>query len=354
MPTDGFGCINGRGRVTEIPFRFPAFRSAIPAICLTVILWTPRDSVSTQPPVGDQEASPQFGERQVLEVQLGLEVLAANGSCTRLQCAFPLPIEWPEQKLTLVSQDESPQVKNVKTEVLQHGVRQAKFFVPRLAAGEKASVVFRFRVQRLAIAPPSDPSRLRIPRNITAELRPFLGPSPFIETGSAMVKQAVEELSLTDEMNAWATVAEIRSYTHRTVAYSGVRALKGARAALEEKSGDCEERTSVFVALCRRLGIPARSVWIPMHAYAEFYLEDGDGHGYWFPCESVGGELGCMGNDFLILQKGDNFRDPFKPSRQRYITETVKGTAGREGGAPVLKPIRILNRIGDGAPGGDS
>ena len=281
--------------------------SLIVAMCLA---WT--SQLLAQPPPVCPPAAPQLGARRVLNVKLGLEVVAANGPCSRLKCAFPLPIDWPEQKLELVAQQQSPQVRSVKSVVLDNGVGQAQFFVPRLAAGETASVVFQYRVERRSQAPPIDPARLVIPPNLTTELRRYLSTSPYIETGSAIVKQTAADLALPEGANAWQTVAAIRDFTHRTIAYSGVRALKGAKAALEDRSGDCEERTSVFVALCRRHGIPARSVWIPLHAYAEFYLEDSDGAGFWFPCESVGGELGHMGNHFLILQKGDNFRDPFK------------------------------------------
>lgn len=57
---------------------------------------------------------------------------------------------------------------------------------------------------------------------------------------------------------------------------------RGVIPTLEHKSGDCGEFNHIFIALCRSLGIPARSVlgmWaVPTiqqgyHAWAEFYLE---------------------------------------------------------------------------------
>ena len=43
-------------------------------------------------------------------------------------------------------------------------------------------------------------------------------------------------------------------------------------AALRDGTGDCEELSSLFIALCRAHGIPARTVWVPDHCYPEFYL----------------------------------------------------------------------------------
>ena len=65
--------------------------------------------------------------------------------------------------------------------------------------------------------------------------------------------------------------------------------------------------SSLFVAICRADGIPARLVRVPGHCYPEFYLLDRDGKGRWFPCQAAGTRaFGGMPDPRPILQKGDN------------------------------------------------
>jgi hypothetical protein len=83
--------------------------------------------------------------------------------------------------------------------------------------------------------------------------------------------------------------------------------------------------TSLFVALCRNARIPARMVWIPDHCYPEFYLEDGEGKGHWFPCQAAGTrQFGRMDEYRPVLQKGDRFKVPEKRQPQRYVAEFFK------------------------------
>ena len=76
---------------------------------------------------------------------------------------------------------------------------------------------------------------------------------------------------------------------------------KGAIDALRDEQADCQGRSMLFIALCRANKIPARMVWVDGHAYPEFYLEDAEGKGYWFPCESAGtrafGEMPLRADD---------------------------------------------------------
>ena len=113
-------------------------------------------------------------------------------------------------------------------------------------------------------------------------------------------------------------------------------------AALRDGTGDCEEITSLFIAICRAAEIPARTVWVSGHCYPEFYLEDDKGKGHWFPCQSAGArEFGGITELRPILQKGDNFRPPKNShERQRYMAEYLTGSPGPGGGKPQVKFIR--------------
>ena len=105
--------------------------------------------------------------------------------------------------------------------------------------------------------------------------------------------------------------------------------FKGTDKALSDKSGHIEDLTGLFIALCRAEKIPARTVWVPDYCYAEFYLEDAEGKGYWFPCELKEKTVfGTASNDYMIMQKGDNIKVPEKEKPYRFVPEFVeaKGT----------------------------
>jgi len=130
-----------------------------------------------------------------------------------------------------------------------------------------------------------------------------------------------------DAENAWAEVEAVYDWVQANIKYENGR-LKGALAALKDGTGDCEELSSLFIALCRAKGIPARTVWVPEHCYAEFYLEDENGNGFWFPCQPAGDKaFGEMPFQYVILQKGDNFSFPGDRKKYRYLPQqiTAKG-----------------------------
>jgi hypothetical protein len=107
--------------------------------------------------------------------------------------------------------------------------------------------------------------------------------------------------------------------------------IKGAAAALRDGTGDCEELTSLFIAICRAAGIPARTVWVEGHCYPEFYLLDKAGEGHWFPCQAAGTRaFGEIPELRPVLQKGDNIRPPYnRRDRQRYMANHLTGAGGR-------------------------
>ncbi len=294
---------------------------------------------------------PILGEQvNAFQVRLGLRISAVAGPCRNIRCGFPFPLDWPEQKITIVKKESVGPIRGISIRDVGGGVRQARFFVSKLAKGDSAEMVYTIRVERRSLAPPEHTKELVAAERIDAKLRPFLGPSPYIETEDPAVVAEANRLDLTPFENDWARVNAIREHTHRRVEYTGVRKLQGAVLGLLQ-GGDCEERTSVFVALCRLKGIPARSVWMPGHAYAEFYLLDRQGKGHWYPSESVGGQFGRQKDDYLILQKGDRFRDPLKRGLQRYLTETATGVLGRDGAPPAIRPIRErIDRSGNRQP----
>jgi transglutaminase-like putative cysteine protease len=279
------------------------------------------------------DRGPKLGEAQVQRVRVGIIVTAQSGPCKGIVGTTPVPIDWPEQSVKIVDEETSPFVKDVDYRLVAGGVKQMLVSVPQLPPTEEAKALVTFEIKRHALLPPDDTSVYVLPnlRKLPREVRPFLGDSPYIESRHNRIKNlAKETLADKSSATAWEKVEALYDITREKVKYQDMP-LKGALKALEDGTGDCEELSSLFIALCRASDIPARTVWVPGHCYAEFYLEDETGEGYWFPCQPAGDRaFGGIPEHRPVLQKGDNFRVPERPrDRQRYVAEFLTGAGGQ-------------------------
>lgn len=285
----------------------------------------------------------RFGESRTRRYQVGVILTATGGPCRGLFATVPVPTDWPEQDVRIVDEDITPEVRDVAYRSLSGGVKQMLVDIPRLNRGVEARALVTFEVHRRQILPPDEPSQWTLPQRISRDLRPFLGPSPYIESRHSRIRALARELFNESEATDWQRVESVYDYVREAVQYRE-GPLKGAVQALNDGYGDCEELTSLFIAICRAAGVPARTVWIPGHCYPEFYLVDNNGAGRWFPCQVAGDRaFGEMTEDRPVLQKGDNFRVPEKPrDRQRYVAEFLRGLPGQPGARPRVKFVREL------------
>ena len=284
----------------------------------------------------------RYGEARTHKYRVGVRITAVGGSCKGLYATIPVPMDWPEQQVRIVDEDFSPPSTKVRYRTLDKGVQQMLVTIPLLRSGAKARALVTYEIRRRAILPPADPSDLEIPKRVERAVKLYLGPSPYIESRNSRIRSLAKEITA-EKAPAWAKVEAIYDYVREHVEYRG-GPLKGALRALRDGNGDCEELSSLFIALCRAAGVPARTVWIPGHCYPEFYLVDAEKTGHWFPCQAAGARaFGEMNEDRPVLQKGDNFRVPEKPrDRQRYVAEFLRGTPGPGGGKPKVQFVRDL------------
>lgn len=281
------------------------------------------------------------GKSQTSKWRAGVVIKASGGACRGLNGYFPVPTEWPEQQVSTLEEDISSEVK-VHYEMVDSGVRILNVRIGQIPANQEAKALVLLEIHRSAILPPENTDIYVLPevKKLPRELRQYLLPSPKIESRDPKIRDLAKK-TIEGKEKAWDKVEAIYDCVRSKVKYKN-GAMKGALAALRDGTGDCEEITSLFIAMCRASEIPARTVWVPGHCYPEFYLEDDKHQGHWFPCQSAGSkQFGGIDELRPILQKGDNFRPPKNSKeRQRYMAEYLTGAPMPGGGKPQVKFIR--------------
>lgn len=228
-------------------------------------------------------------------------------------------MDWPEQTIEVVG-NQMPDNVAWQFRDLPAGAKQLMMRMNSLGPNNTLELVVQVKVLKSFINAPTDTSIFRIPKSSAKELKWYLGSSPYIDVDLSEIKRTAKKIEDSKPENTWRQVEMIYDWVRDTIEYRNgdVRQIKEA---LKDKQGDCEEMTGIFVALCRASDIPARCVWIPEHCYPEFYLEDQDGVGYWFPCQAAGErQFGQMHDYRPILQKGDRFKVPEEVAMQRYVS----------------------------------
>ncbi|MEM8864668.1 MAG: transglutaminase domain-containing protein [Planctomycetota bacterium] len=290
------------------------------------------------------EAS-RYDEPVVGLFRVGAEITASRGPVKDIQAMVAVPFECDEQQVRIVEEDFTASVEGVAYRDLQAGARQMLISVPYLGRGEQARAIVTFEVTTKPILPPSDEAaaELTIPRRLPRDLRRFTSVSPYIEAKNRKIRSLARDIQKEAPQDAsdWQKIELFYDYMLDNIKY-----VEGpdtsAVTTLKEGSADCHGRSALFVALCRASDVPARIVWVNGHCYAEFYLEDAEGQGQWYPIESAGSRaFGEMPLGRVILQKGDNFRLPERPKdRLRYATDFLTGLPLKGSGKPRVKYIR--------------
>jgi transglutaminase-like putative cysteine protease len=186
---------------------------------------------------------------------------------------------------------------------------------------------------------PSDPAAYVLPKSLRTE-RKWLGPSPGMDPQSTKIKNLVKEVTQGKE-TAWEQLEAVYDAVRDRVKLDRANP-KHVNDALKDGKANKEMLTAVFVTCCRAMKVPARTVWITDGCYAEFYLEDAKGKGFWFPAMLIGDkQFGKLENFHPILQKGDNFKVPELNEPQKFVPEVLKGKPSLAGGGrPEVEFVR--------------
>ncbi len=285
---------------------------------------------------------PKLGEPDVQKWKFGIVVSASDGAVGRLTGTTTVPMAWPEQAVKLVDQDLSSGVtvsyKSLGT------AKQMVVNIPRVEDGKEVHAILTMVITRHTLLPPDDTDLYVAPdpKTLPADIKQFLNPSPLIESSHARIKAVAKQLG-EGQSKAWPHVRAIYDWVRKTIHYQKDAPLTGSVEAIEKQSGDCNQLTSAFIAICRASGIAARTVQIPSHCYPEFYLCDEKGEGHWFPAEVSGSEdFGGIFTHTPIMQKGDAFRITLpgkKPETYRLLPSNLSSPNLQPGGKPTMKLI---------------
>ncbi len=287
-------------------------------------------------------AEERLGPPQKIGFRVGAEFTASRGACKNIVAMVTVPLECPEQEVVITNEEFSPEVGEVTYRTLQGGARQMLISIPFLKEGATARAIITTEVSTRAIKPPEKTDDLKVPTKIPSEIRAYINGSPYIEVKHQKIRSLSKEImdGVDESATDWEKLEAIYDYVLEHIEYvEGPD--KGALDALRDKQADCQGRSAVFIALCRALKFPARMVWVDGHCYPEFYLENAEGKGTWYPCESAGSRaFGEMPLARTILQKGDNFRVPERKDKLRYASDYMIGVPVPGAGPPKVKYIR--------------
>lgn len=252
--------------------------------------------------------------------KVGVRVVGASKSARNMLVTIPVPNDWPEQRVQMVSEEIPSSVGDVKFRDLESGVKQLILTIPLVRAREETIATMTFMVSTSQIEAPPDPSAFLRPKSNKKAGKPYLAVGPRITYRNTKLRKQVKQL-VEGKSFIWEEIEAIFDWVRDNVEQRDVEPTDSVRV-FRAKSGSGEDRVALFVAMCRANKIPARMVWVEGTQYAEFMLVDADAQPHWFPCNVQGiREFGSLSDPRIILQKGDSIRVPEKENRQIYVAE---------------------------------
>jgi Transglutaminase-like superfamily len=293
----------------------------------------------------ESESAVTFIAPKRIEMLIGLSVSPIDGNLVDTSAQTVFPTDWPEQKVEIL-EINVPQNIKLKWRDLPGNNKQMLLFAPMLAPGTTEATI-KVAIEKKHIVAPVNPNKLVIPKKLSSNIKNYMGSSPYIDPGVSEIKKVAKQIADSEPLTDWKRVEMLYDWVRDNIAYENGK-LKTVSQALKDRKGDCEEMTSIFVALCRASRVPARCVWIPNHCYPEFYLEDEKGDGHWFPCQVAGTRnFGNMPEYLPILQKGDRFKVPERNEQLRYLQDLL--SSSKNLGKKDPKVVFIRQLLGDAA-----
>lgn len=278
-----------------------------------------------EPPQTPQagEVGPQIVYENSVDTRwkVGAKIRTGAGRATNVFMTFPVPANWPEQTVTIIEQDIPADIGNVTSRKLSSGVEQVLVQFPVLPANDVVEISYTLDIVNRALVAPKETNLFVLPRHTKKEVKPFLAASKNVNHQNGKLRKKAREIIAGHE-SAWDQTEAIYDWVRTNIQVEAT-AYHSAQHTLKNLSGTNEDKTFLFVALCRSVKIPSRIVFAKGASYAEFMLAGPDGKTlHWFPCDVSGiREFGGLSEPRVILQKGDGIKVPEKKHAQKYVAE---------------------------------
>jgi transglutaminase-like putative cysteine protease len=141
-----------------------------------------------------------------------------------------------------------------------------------------------------------DPREL-VPGPRDPDLERHLQPEPLIESDAEPIRAEAERGVALATNDPRSRAERLLRHVHSLLEKKPTVSLPSALEVLKTRVGDCNEHTTLYVAMARSLGLPARVAvgLVHMsgsmggafyyHAWAEVWIAEGDGRGLWLPVD---------------------------------------------------------------------
>jgi len=239
----------------------------------------------------------------------------------------PRPLEWDGQKNVKVEEVSPSPDKSGQDLDFGNGI----YYWQILSSGPKPGESMQFKIQFTFTAYETsttvDPDKIQPYNQDNPLYKLYTRPERFIESTDPQIAALADQVA-GSETNPYRLARKFYDYVIANAHYRLLgKGLLGAKALLTSGVGECGDYSSLFIALARAKGIPARPVvgyWAisgidQTHVWAEFYIENLG----WIPVDPTFGQsqpakkdyyFGNMVNQRVILNKGFNIQlDPAGP-----------------------------------------
>lgn len=287
---------------------------------------------AADPSTAGEAYTPTYGSPVKRGWRVGVVIKTGRQPISDVLTNIPIPQQWPEQEVTIFNDEVPGNFEVQEVEQLQ-GLQRLVLHGRAIEAKKTVVALMTYSVTTKPINLPSDTSIFRLPDHKDKEVKGFLMTSEGINFRNKKLRKQAEELASAAN-NDWDKAKAIYDWVRSNIdllpEVANARYL-GAQAAFVKGEGFNDDVVSLFIAMCRSVRIPARTVYHDTGSDAEFMLDDGVGNHHWFPCDVAG--LPAFGKTVepkLILQKGDNIKVPGEKGRRKLVPPTgvCKGRTG--------------------------
>lgn len=296
--------------------------------------------ISKKPP---EEPVGNYDTRK-FKVSVGIEV-EGTGSTSNFIATTVAPVQSPEQEI------ESVKIEKSGCEALLQGLcgtaGRLNVSANSIRKGQRLSAFANYEIKLSktyhGFSTDTLSSKFDFPTRDFAE---WLGNSPGIDSNSKEVK-GVSKALFDGVKHPFDVAKKFQEWVFENVKGRPMKYTSVTKA-IRNRVGDCEERAGTFVALCRSVGIPARLVWVPNHAWAEFCLYDNENKPVWIPAHTAAYNwFGWTGAHELVLQKGDRIPLPNKGKKVRLVADWLTW----QGAKPIVRFRAAIKPVGETVQG---